>query len=49
VIVPKVGISFASESDAYEMYNTYAGMIGFSIRKSIIKRRAHKTIYIAEL
>jgi hypothetical protein len=45
VIVPKVGMSFASENDAYEMYNTYAGMIGFSIRKSIIKCRADKTIY----
>jgi hypothetical protein len=45
VIVPKVGMSFASKNDAYEMYNTYAGMIGFSIRKSIIKRRANKTIY----
>jgi hypothetical protein len=25
VIVPKVGMSFASENDAYEMYNTYTG------------------------
>ena len=38
-------MSFASEKDAYEMYNTYAGTIGFSIRKSVIKRRADKTIY----
>jgi zinc finger SWIM domain-containing protein 3 len=45
VIVPKVGMSFASKNDAYEMYNTYAGMIGFSITKSMIKCRADKTIY----
>jgi hypothetical protein len=38
-------MSFASENDAYEMYNTYAGTVGFSIRKSVIKRRADKTIY----
>jgi hypothetical protein len=45
LIIPKVGMSFASENGAYEMYNTYAGIIGFSIRKSVIKRRADKTIY----
>jgi zinc finger SWIM domain-containing protein 3 len=45
VIIPKVRISFAFENDAYEMYNTYAGTAGFSIRKSIIKCRADKTIY----
>jgi zinc finger SWIM domain-containing protein 3 len=45
VIVPKVGMSFVSETDAYEMYNSYAGTVGFSIRKSDLKRRADKTIY----
>jgi len=45
VIVPKVGMTFASETDAYEMYNTYAGTVGFSIRKSDIKCRGDKTIY----
>jgi len=45
VTVPKVGMCFESENEAYEMYNTYAGMVGFSIRKSDIKCRADKTIY----
>jgi hypothetical protein len=36
-------MTFQSEKDAYEMYNTYAGNIGFSIRKSDIKRRADKS------
>jgi zinc finger SWIM domain-containing protein 3 len=45
VIVPKVGMSFVSETDAYEMYNNYAGTVGFSIRKSDLKRQADKTIY----
>ena len=43
--IPKVGMCFESENDAYEMYNTYAGTVGFSIRKSDIKRRTDKTIY----
>jgi zinc finger SWIM domain-containing protein 3 len=38
-------MSFTSETDAYEMYNSYAGTVGFSIRKSDLKRRADKTIY----
>jgi len=37
-------MTFESEDKAYEMYNTYAGKVGFSIRKSYIKRRADKTI-----
>jgi zinc finger SWIM domain-containing protein 3 len=45
VNVSKVGMSFTSETDAYEMYNIYAGTVGFSIRKSDLKRRADKTIY----
>jgi zinc finger SWIM domain-containing protein 3 len=45
VIVPKVGISFVLETDAYEMYNSYAGTVGFNIRKSDLKCRADKTIY----
>jgi hypothetical protein len=27
------------------MYNTYAGQVGFSIRKHDTKRRADKTVY----
>jgi hypothetical protein len=38
-------MSFESEKEAYEMYNTYAGKVGFSIRKSHTKNRADKTIY----
>lgn len=37
-------MTFASEDEAYEMYNTYAGKVGFSIRKSYIKRRVDKTV-----
>jgi hypothetical protein len=44
MVVPEVGMSFQSENDAYQMYNTYADNIGFSIRKSDIKRRADKSI-----
>jgi zinc finger SWIM domain-containing protein 3 len=44
VVVPEVGMSFQSENDAYQMYNTYAGNIGFSVRKSDIKRRTDKSI-----
>ena len=39
LITPKVGMTFQSEEEAYEMYNTYAGKVGFSIRKSKTKRR----------
>ena len=45
LIVPEVGMSFESEKAAYIMYNTYAGKIGFSIRKSDVKKREDGTIY----
>nr|XP_034584243.1 protein FAR1-RELATED SEQUENCE 5-like [Setaria viridis] len=38
-ITPTVGMTFESEDQAYEMYNTYAGKVGFSIRKSKTKHR----------
>jgi len=41
LIIPQVGMTFQSEDKAYEMYNTYAGKVGFIIRKSYIKRRAY--------
>ena len=44
LIVPEVGMSFESEKAAYNMYNTYAGKVGFSIRKSDIKKREDGTI-----
>ena len=43
--VPKVGMAFKSEEDAYEFYNEYAGKIGFSIRKSHSKLRSDKSVY----
>jgi hypothetical protein len=39
LITPIVGQTFESEEQAYEMYNTYAGKVGFSIRKSKTKHR----------
>jgi zinc finger SWIM domain-containing protein 3 len=33
-IIPKVGMSFKLEEEAYEFYNNYAGKMGFSIRKT---------------
>jgi hypothetical protein len=46
IIVPQVGTSFESAKNAYEMYNTYAGMVGFNIRKSDTKHRVDKTMTI---
>lgn len=45
LIVPEVGMTFNSENDAYDMYNTYAGKVGFSIRKNQTKRRHDGSIY----
>jgi len=39
LINPEVGMIFQSEEQAYVMYNTYAGKVGFSIRKSKTKHR----------
>jgi hypothetical protein len=44
-IAPKVGMAFESKDNAYEMYNNYAGKIGFNIRKSTSKLRPDGTIY----
>ena len=44
LIVPEVGMAFKSEDQAYEMYNTYAGKVGFSVRKSHTKRRVDGSI-----
>ena len=44
LIVPQVGMTFESEDKAVDMYNTYAGIIGFSIRKGHSKLRGDKTI-----
>ena len=36
-MTPIVGMTFESEEKAYEMYNTYAGRVEFSIRRSKTK------------
>ena len=37
LMAPEVGMTFQSEEKTYEMYNAYAGKVGFSIRKSRTK------------
>jgi zinc finger SWIM domain-containing protein 3 len=44
LITPEVGMIFQSEEQAYEMYNTYAGKTGFSIRKSKTKKHQDGSI-----
>ncbi|XP_054790042.1 protein FAR1-RELATED SEQUENCE 5-like [Prosopis cineraria] len=36
--VPKLGMGFDSEDHAYDFYNTYAGRVGFSVRKDYVNR-----------
>lgn len=36
--VPKLGMGFDSEENAYEFYNAYAGHVGFSVRKDYVNR-----------
>jgi hypothetical protein len=43
-IIPEVGMTFESEVKAYEMYNAYAGSVGFSIRKSQTRRQGDGSI-----
>jgi zinc finger SWIM domain-containing protein 3 len=38
LITPEVGMTFDSKDKAYEMYNTYAGKVGFGIRNSHTSR-----------
>ena len=33
-VIPKLGIEFETEQDAYDFYNSYARVVGFSIRRS---------------
>ncbi|XP_075648610.1 protein FAR1-RELATED SEQUENCE 5-like [Castanea sativa] len=33
-VIPKLGIEFETEKDAYDFYNSYARVVGFSIRRS---------------
>ncbi|XP_061364631.1 protein FAR1-RELATED SEQUENCE 5-like [Gastrolobium bilobum] len=41
---PKIGMMFSSEDEAYEFYNEYAKLTGFSVRKSQYRRLANGTI-----
>ena len=45
LFIPEVGMSFESEKAAWTMYNTYAGKVGFNIKKSDVKKREDGTIY----
>ncbi|XAR51953.1 hypothetical protein NMG60_11006765 [Bertholletia excelsa] len=36
--VPKLGMGFDSEENAYEFYNAYAAQVGFSVRKDYVNR-----------
>ncbi|KAK7266866.1 hypothetical protein RIF29_19524 [Crotalaria pallida] len=36
--VPKLGMGFDSEEHAYDFYNTYAGRVGFSVRRDYVNR-----------
>lgn len=38
-MVPKLGMEFENENKAYEFYNNYAGMAGFSVRKGWLDKR----------
>jgi hypothetical protein len=48
MITPEVGMTFQSKYDAYDMYNTYAGNVEFSIRKSTTKYRSDK-VYLRNI
>ncbi|RWW55932.1 hypothetical protein BHE74_00037415 [Ensete ventricosum] len=41
-MVPEVDMEFENEDKAYEFYNRYAGMIGFSVRKGWIDKSSDK-------
>jgi hypothetical protein len=43
-IIPAIGMAFDSEDSAYDMYNYYAGKIGFSIRKSTTRYRSDRSL-----
>ncbi|CAD6204525.1 unnamed protein product [Miscanthus lutarioriparius] len=43
-LVPRVGMAFTSEEDAYRFYNAYARKVGFSIEKCHTKQRADGTL-----
>ncbi|KAJ4790319.1 FAR1-related sequence 7 [Rhynchospora pubera] len=44
-LVPKMGMEFDDDEEAYRYYVTYADSIGFSVRKHQVKRRASGLVY----
>lgn len=44
-LVPKMGMEFDDDEEAYRFYVTYADNIGFSVRKHQVKRRASGVVY----
>ncbi|XP_072971017.1 protein FAR1-RELATED SEQUENCE 5-like [Typha angustifolia] len=42
--VPRVDMEFASDEEAYQFYNNYARVVGFSVRKAWVNRRASGVI-----
>jgi hypothetical protein len=48
LITLEVRMTFLSEKKAYEMYNTYAGKVGFSIKKRKTKHRQN-VLYVRNI
>ncbi|KAK9133206.1 hypothetical protein Scep_012734 [Stephania cephalantha] len=46
--MPRVGMVFESEEQAYSFYNAYARRLGFSVRKGELKRLKSGRIYLRE-
>jgi zinc finger SWIM domain-containing protein 3 len=44
-LVPKMGMEFDDDEEAYRYYVTYADSIGFGVRKHQVKRRASGVVY----
>ena len=45
LITPKAEMTFESDKEAYEMYNTYAGKVEFSIRSKTKHRRDNMSLF----
>jgi hypothetical protein len=44
LMAPKVGMTFDCEEKTYEMYNNYAGLVGFNTRKYRTKHRKDESL-----
>jgi zinc finger SWIM domain-containing protein 3 len=49
LIAPTVGMTFESKEQAYEMYNNYAGKVGFSILERARQSTAKMVVYVRNL